>query len=442
MLLVENLLSSFLTAIGNLISLTKWFVLPVVIFYFLRRVWMIYTRVKYLKGITWSILEIKIPKEILKTPKAMEQIFAQIYGGIYSYGIKFLEKYWDGKIENWLSFELVGQAGSIHFFVYVPSKFKNLIISSIYSQYPDAEISEIEDYMKDFPKVLPNQTTDLWGTEFKFIKDDSYPIRVYSYFEEIQEEKRIDPLSAVFEAMSQLKSDEIIILQFLICPTGEVTGDNWKKEGEKTIERIASGKKEKKKSNAVTEFVGNLIAAPVQPPVWSGEKKEEAERLRLRPDEQEIIKAIANKISKSAFRTNIRFIYIDSKDSFSPNNVSAVMGVFNQFNTENLNAFKPNNKTIVPKSFLMRIFTRLKEKKILIKKKRIYEACRERRLLLKTKFMFYGIYNFNMKDLPLLNIEELATIYHYPITTTTFEAPSLKRMGAKTGGPPAELPIE
>ena len=416
--------------IENLLFL-PWFILPVILFYISWKWWVIFIRLKYIKRIKWSIFEIKIPKEILKTPKAMEQVFSQMYS-IYSFGMKFLTKYWDGEVEKWMSFEMVGRAGSIYFYIYFPSKYKNLIRSAIYSQYPDAEISEAEDYINNFPEILPDETYDLWGTEFILVKDAPYPIRTYPYFEESLEEKRLDPLSAITEVMSQLKSDEAILIQILISPTGSATGDDWPKRGEEIIAKIAGETKGGKKRGAgenIAEWARNLLIAPAESPVWGETELEKAPK-RLRPDELEVIKAIANKVSKLGFRVNIRFVYIDSKESFSPENVAGVLAAFQQFNTQNLNAFKPNSKTktTVSKSFLMRLFPKWRAKKIFIKKRKIYDAYRERRL--------------NIKNLALLNTEELATVYHYPITTTISEAPTLKRVGAKTGGPPAELPIE
>ncbi len=433
---MENAIFLFLDILNRAFSLTWWIILPLILFAIFWKLWLVFIRLRFIKKIKWSFFEIKIPKEILKTPKTMEQIFAQIYGGIYSFGKKWLEIYWDGEIEEWISFEIFGRAKSIHFYVYFPEKYKQLIRSAIYSQYPDAEISEAQDYVGDLPLVLPNEEYDIWGTEFTLTKDAPYPIKTYPFFEDPQEEKRIDPLAPIFEAMSQLKADEIMMFQFLIYPTGDQIGDDWKKEGEKIIKEIAEKAKTKKEKNAVAEFLRNLAAAPVQPPVW-GEESESKDTFPkfLRPDEQEIIKAITNKISKPGFRTNIRFLYIDSKDSFTNSNVSAATSAFNQFTIQNLNSFKLKNKTSVSKSFLMRIFPNWRARKILIKKRRFYDAFCERRLLI-------NLYDFNFKELSLLNTEELATVYHFPISIPGGEAPTLRRIEAKTGGPPPELPVE
>jgi hypothetical protein len=62
----------------------------------------------------------------------------------------------------------------------------------------------------------------------------------------------------------------------------------------------------------------------------------------------------------------------------------------------------------------------------------LFNAYRERR---------FGVYNkIKQEKFSVLTPEELATIYHFPITSV--EAPNLKRIETKRGGPPSGLPIE
>jgi len=52
-----------------------WLVLPVVLFLILRKTWLNHIRKEFIKSLEWIVLEIKIPKNVVKTPKAMEQFF-------------------------------------------------------------------------------------------------------------------------------------------------------------------------------------------------------------------------------------------------------------------------------------------------------------------------------------------------------------------------------
>jgi len=133
------------------------------------------------------------------------------------------------------------------------------------------------------------------------------------------------------------------------------------------------------------------------------------------------VAAIENKISKYGFETIIKFIYIDKADSFTMHNVPSILGAFRQFNTQNLNAFKIDSKT------LTKTKAPFKARKLYIRKRRIFDAYRLR---------FFPIMR---KKFSILNTEELATIFHFP--TIFVEAPTLQRLESKRGEPPAELPI-
>ena len=70
------------------------------------------------------------------------------------------------------------------------------------------------------------------------------PIRTYPMFEEPVEERRIDTIAPLMEAMSKLKNDEQLWFQVLIKPTGEV----FRAEGEKEIRKLLNIEEPKKQS--------------------------------------------------------------------------------------------------------------------------------------------------------------------------------------------------
>ncbi|MEK9154552.1 MAG: hypothetical protein AAB596_00540 [Patescibacteria group bacterium] len=425
-----------LQSIFQAFSYSWWIVLPIFLFSIFWKVWIIYIRTRTISKIKWKLFEIKVTTEVLKTPKSMEQVIAGLYAS-YSYGLNWLKKYVDGEVEKRFSLEMVGTSSGVYFYIYAPADSQNLVESAVYGQYPEAEINEVEDYADFVSSVLPNEVYDVFGMELGLARDSFYPIKRYYYFEAMVEEQRIDPIAAISEVMSKLKEDEKIWIQILISPTGSATGNDWKKEGEKKIDEIIGRKKDKKSGGFFSDinvFINNFLWAPVEPPIWPGEKKPDAPTNRtLSPDEQDLVKEIYNKISYLGFEFLIRFVYIDRQDSFSPANVSAIMGALHQFNTQNLNAFKPNTMTITNyDSLLARIFPSYKKMIVLYKKRRLFNYYKQRR---------FGQFNkIREEKFSVLNTEELATIFHFP--TVIVKAPSLKRVEAKKGSPPSGLPTE
>ena len=355
------------------------------------------------------MLEVRIPSNIIKRPKAMEQVFSGIYG-IYSFGNPWIPKYMEGKVDLWVSFEIAAKGGSIRFYVRTPKSFRNLVESSIYGQYPEAEILEAEDYVHELPSSLPNETFDIWGTGFKLANEAPYPIRTYKEFDEFEpdDEKRIDPMSALFEAMSKLQQNERIWIQCMVSATGKPTGYDIQEEMGKIIQDIQDKSKEADKEGKITR----------KPPTHGT---------------QEIIKGIENKASKHLFQFTLRFLYIAPKEEFNGQNIPAVMGSFQQFNTQNMNAFKPDGTITLMGGWLARLFPSYKNSKVLIKKRMLYDAYVQRQFGLTNRLS-------DTEKLGILSTEELATIYHYPIGNV--KAPQLQRIGSRRSEPPVNLPFE
>ena len=405
-----------------------WVAVPPFLLLFFLDLWRIYATNKYKKNIEWAVLEIHIPREVEKTPKAMEQVFVAMHS------IQSSVSTWDawihGKVENWMVFEMVGTSESIRFYIRAPIQYSDLLESAVYSQYPAAEISLIEkedDYLNNLPAGLPNDEYDVTGAEFVLAREDAYPIRTYEYFEDIDEERRLDPISLMTEIMSRLKGHEMILMQLVVRPTG----NEWTKGAKKVIAKIMSGEKKSKGHpmgfvgemlEGLVEFITNFIKGFLEPPTWSsgGDKKEEVkEKKVLTPGEKNIIQAIENKMAKLNFKAAFRFLYIDRKEGFSGSNVSSVTGALRLYNTNDMNALKPSVKsTPSAKGFK-------KKKKIEQKKKKIYSI--------------YKMFDFPRKS-SIFSTEELATLYHFPLTSV--KSPYLsKQMFRKGGGPPPNLPI-
>lgn len=418
----------FYTIIEVFISLW-WLWLPVFLAVLFIELWTKFLQIKAIKKIKWLLLEIKIPRDIEKTPRAMEQVFSGLHGVLTK--IKFLDKYFKGKVQEWFSLEIAGIDGSVYFFIRTPENFRNLVEAQIHAQYPNAEISEVLDYAAPLAKKIPGKTYDINGVEFILEKADYYPIRTFLSFEERVAERRLDPMASFLEILSKLRPNENIFIQYLIKPTGE---KDWVNEGIEAINKLMVKKIEIRKSwlenifGGLGEFIANLLRAIAIYPEWSEAKKEEVKTAsqNLSPGGKLVAEAIENKISKLAFKVCVRFAYIAGKDVFNRANMAAISGAFKQFNTLNLNAFKSNGKagTSVDQP---RIIPFIKDRREFMRKIAFIDRYINRQM------------SKNKKDF-ILNIEELATIYHYPILVV--ETPTMRRVEAKKAEPPVSLPIE
>jgi len=402
--------------------------LPVFLVVLFIELWVKYLKRKTIKKIKWILLEVKIPRDIEKTPRAMEQVFSGLHGILTK--VKFLDKYWKGKVQEWFSFEIAGIDGSVYFFIRTPENFRNLVEAQIQAQYPNTEILEVLDYAAPLAKKIPGKNYDLNGVEFILEKADYYPIRTFLSFEERQKERRLDPMASFLEILSKLKPNENIFIQYLIQPTGK---KDWQEKGIEAVNKLVGKKTKIKKSwfenifGGFDEFIANLLRATAIYPEWSEAKKEEikAASQNLSPGDKLVAEAIENKISKLAFRVCIRFAYIAGRDIFNRANMLAVSGAFKQFNTLNLNAFKLNKKAGTTAN-QPRIIPFIKTRREFIRKVAFIDRYVNRKM------------SKNKKDF-ILNIEELATIYHYPILVV--ETPTMQRVEAKKSEPPISLPV-
>lgn len=372
------------------------------------------------------LLALDIPREHEQTLVAVEQIFAHLYA-IESKGNKY-ERYWLGKVQGRFSLELVSIDGYIQYLIRAERGNRDLIESAIYAQYPDAEITEVGDYTDSIPTKFPNDEYDLWGTEFTLAKKEAYPIRTYKNFEHTLSQTFADPMASILEALSRLQPGEQTWLQIVITPASS----SWTENAAQLVKKLAGEKVESKKSpfSPITSTLKgfgdeamNQVLGGTSGSESSKADKPKSEMQYLTPGARAAIEAIQEKMSKIAFRTKIRLIYVARKEIFDKNRgVSPIMGGILQYNTLNLNSFKPHKRTKTKADYY-----RVKER-VAQKQRRILRAYKKRANHLGMGLGF------------ILNIEELASIYHFPIATIT--VPPVQRTEVRKGGAPASLPRE
>lgn len=396
-------------------------------------VWLNYRQGIFASKINYVFLAIDVPRDNEQSPKAVEQIFNQLWGIIK--GPIMLEKWWDGYFSVCFSLELVSIGGYVQYVIRTQDRLKDLVEAAIYAQYPGAQISEIEDYTKDItPDNFKEQGYDLWGAQLQELKDQAYPIKTYPQFEHMASKTIVDPMAAVLEIFSKLRPGEMAWLQIIIRPAND---SDWQPDALKVAKKIMGVKEEEKispslvgnildsTSGAVTKLADSLfVHAQVEPAKEEKKNDLPSKMLYLSPMERATVEAIETKASKTGFTTKMRYIYLGKKPGMNKaTGVSGFWGAFKQH--AGLNGFKPHGDTVTNANYFFKSSRLHYLQKIILKN-------------YKSRSMWAGTDADRGKF--VLNTEELASIYHFPYFGIGTAA--VKSVGAKRAEAPYILPTE
>ena len=329
------------------------------------------------------LLILEIPKTNDKKELAAEQLFASLHGILRD---KHELKLSRGAQEH-LSFEVASVNGQIRFYVWTPRSLQSFVEGQIYAQYPTVQIHQAsEDYTEHERDHSVTYTTEMTLTASEFL-----PIKTFQTFE-------VDPLAGITGTLAKLESTgEELWIQVLAKPVE----DSWQIEADHWISRLREGSASILPSvGGSMRWLGGLFAALWRPPeegLAGGKGPEISERNKTRIAEAE------KKATKLGYEVKIRLAYLGENQTNAKLRMQALVGTFKQFNSTNLNGFKPI-KAAYGKEFL--------------------EKYRRR--------AFFG-------EGFILNIEELASVFHLPHTNV--ETPNIVWASAKTAEPPSKLPV-
>lgn len=388
--------------------------------------WIAKRQKQFSETVEYVLLAIDVPKLNEQGPKAVESIFAQL-AAAESGAKTFKEKHLIGIMETPISLEIISMEGYIQFLIRLPKGLRDLAETAIYAQYPEAEITEVEDYVSWAPAIFPNAEYDLWGSELVLYNASPYPIRTHLDFEDPTAMDRFkDPMASILEVMGKLGQTENIWLQILLVPAPA----DWRKEGEDVIKKILGAK-----IVAPDTFLDIILDAPIKflqkvhEELWGNVSTEtkpaDAPLLKpgdLTPGDKHILEAVQNKLSKIAFKSKIRFMYWSNKEVFSKGRgVASFMGALKQFNTLDMNGFMPDSESKTSGEG----FSPLKD--LAIKQMKLVKNYAGR------------VFASGAKPF-ILNTEELATIYHFPVKAVNSSL--LKTAESRRAEAPVSLPVE
>lgn len=346
-------------------------------------------KMQWFANLKFLTMRILVPKNNEKTPLAAEQMFAALHGVFRK----------ESQFQDYFSFEIASREKFIQFYVHVPEHLKDFIEGQIYSQYPTAEITQVDDYTLEEREQIISGQFKLAGTELGLTNLDVYPIKTFLNFE-------VDPLAGITGVLSKLEKGEEIWLQIIVKPVSDL----WQSKGIGHVRSVKSGATNQQGIfvgifGAFIRFLGGLLSAiltGVTPP----SSKEEApkEEAKLPGTVEEGLKGVETKSTKLGFETKIRLLALATDENIARSKLASTVAAFKQYNLLNLNGFQASSIT--------------------------------------NSLAFYDQYRYRAFLEPgyILNIEELASIFHLP--NVSVQTPNIVWAGSKKGEPPANLPIE
>ncbi len=329
------------------------------------------------------LLMLEIPKDNDKKELAAEQLFASLHGILRDKN----ELKNSGGVQEHLSFEIASTGNQIRFFVWVPKVLQSFVEGQIYSQYPSVQIYRMKEDYVDHRDKYPV----IYSSEITLTENDALPIKTFESFE-------VDPLAGITGTLAKLNPDggEELWIQILTRPVA----DDWHTKSDQWIKSVKAGKGAFDFFHIDWKWFLEVFAALWRPPeggTAAPVKVELSER-----DKTRVAKA-EEKATKLGYQVKIRLAYVGNNEMNAKLNMQALVGTFKQYNSTNLNGFKMSGATFDKNSL---------------------DAYKAR------QFTDDGF---------VLNISELASVYHLPHTNV--ETPNIVWASSKTAEPPAKLPM-
>ena len=334
-----------------------------------------------------------------------------------------------GKFQASFSFEIVGSEGRVRFIVRTIDKYRDLVEAALYAQYPEAQITQIEDYAQLLPKEYPNDEYDVFGSEMSLSNKAYFPIRTYEDFEH-QGEKDFrfkDPLLPIIEMMGKMREKEHFWIQFVIQPPDS---QSLAKDGAEYLNTMMG--KEKKNHPGILEQIGegvlwlpkgvlSQVAGIGGAAAHGEEKKDDFRMFRMTSQERLMMEAVAEKISKVGWKTKIRWIYAGPKKAFRKGLMAgSVKGMFAAFTHQYMNGFSLTASVTTRDDYIWQAWSMPKKQKDIVSRYQRRSGGEGANWI-------------------MLNVEELATLFHFPAADA--RTPVLSSTGARRAEAPGALPM-
>lgn len=247
------------------------------------------------------LLQVALPRNNETKIDVMEQLFASLYS-IKKGGWK--QKF---SVQPAISFEIVARQEDIRFYVWAPSKLKDLIEKQINGAYPEADVTEVDEYN------IFDKNGKVAYKSMQLGKSNFYPLKTFK-------DLATDPMLGTTSALAKMGPGDAAAIQIVVSPAES----DWQKEGGKFV---------------------------------SDTKKQESDAEHAKfSTSGKTLEAVESKVSKPGFETSVRIIAVSENEETAKSTVTNIAGAFAQFagDLNSLKSRKIHRKSAFMEDFLYR----------------------------------------------------------------------------------------
>ena len=343
------------------------------------------------RALNMALFSISLPRPLpagsqgasQRPEKELIGIMEQLYGSFTNIHAKGWNKFVYGEPYIALEIAVKHTGQDIQFYMAVPRSIEDIFEKQIHGLYPEAQIEQVQDYSVFHPggAVMAAYVTQ---------KNNSIlSIKTYQKLES-------DPLGEILAGLSKINHEgdgEGAALQILFKPSHQ---DDQRKFAEKVVRQMQQGYQLK-------DAVQRAKHKPKDP---TPEELAKQPPKVVTPFEGEVIKSIQAKASKPWFDANVRLVVSAESEPRASQLLDILAGALAQFSTTDQNEF--SFKKVTGRSLRSLLFN-------------------------------FSFRMFNNNQKVLLSSEELASLYHFPVSATSA---NVKFVNSKSAAAPLNLPDE
>lgn len=277
------------------------------------------------------------------------------------------------------------------FYLAVPRRLAPAVEKAVQGIFPEAHIERSKDYN------IFNPQGSAAAAVVTLARSRFYPVRTYQKLE-------TDPMRELTNVFTKLAAEgEGAALQIVARPARI----KWQLKLKEHAKLRFEGKRPKDGLEKTVDAVTNLISPAARTPNTGQPHNAPAPMVRLTPSEEELVRQLETKASKSLFEANIRLVTSAGTRVRAEGILQGLQLAFAQFTDPNSNSFYARSMTGGS---------------------------------LKDTLFDFSFRMFDDAHAMVLGSEELTSLFHFP--SVAIATPNVKSLKAREAPPPANMPAD